>query len=601
MGKQIPERKDISDSDKWDLTKLFRSTENWEEEYSKLSGEIEKYISFRENFTESADELKILLEFDLKVSRSLENLFVYAHLRNDENKSAEEGQNLYQRAVSLYTRTAELSSFIVPEIQALPKETADLYLENPVLAEHRFSLEKIFRFKEHTLSKEQEQLLAMSGEVMGAPGQIFSQLDNADLRFGVIENGKNDTIELSHGNFNTLLTDQNPKVRKKAFFQYYDQYDAHKNTLAASLGYSVKKDRLKARIRKYHSCLDAALFADRVPRNVYDSLIQAVRSNIGMIKEYMDIRKRALGLSSLHFYDTYVPMVSGIDFEMTYDEAVETCCKALEPLGKDYVETLRNGLNKGWVDRYENRGKKNGAYSSGSYDSPPYILLNYESKNINSLYTLIHEAGHSMHSYYSAKTQNYEYYEYTIFVAEVASTFNEALLSEYLLKKYASDKKMTAYILNREIDNVRATLFRQTMFAEFELLIHEMAEKEEPLTVDSIRKLYRSLLDDYFAGSIEIDDILELECFRIPHFYSAFYVYKYATGIAAAIALSRKVLVEPDAKNRYLKFLTLGGSMFPVDELRIAGVDMEKPEPVNEALSYFRELVKKMNSAVNGS
>lgn len=599
MEKTIPERNSIEQNDKWNLTLLYDSMQSWESDFARITEQVTKYESFRGKFTESASSMKDLLSFDLEISRIVENLYVYAHLKNDEDKSATEGQNLYQRAVTLYTKSAELSSFIIPEIQALSPEKAQQFLNDQLLAQHRFSLEKILRFKEHTLSQELEELIAMSGEVMGAPGQIFSQLDNADLRFGKIENGRKETLELSHGNFNTLLTDENRDTRKQAFFQYYEQYDAHKNTIAASLGYSIKKDRLNARVRKYPGCLDAALFSDRVPRSVYESLISAVRDNIPQVVEYMKIRKKALKLEDLHFYDTYVPMVSGVDFEMPYEEAVEGCCAALAPLGDEYVAILRNGLLNGWVDRYENRGKKSGAYSSGSYDSPPYILLNYEPRNINSLYTLIHEAGHSMHSYYSAKNQSYEYHSYTIFVAEVASTFNEVLLSEYLLKKYESDKKMSAYILNREIDNIRGTLFRQTMFAEFELRVHDMSERDEPLTVESLRTLYRALLNDYFSDSIVIDDVLELECLRIPHFYSAFYVYKYATGIAAAIALARKVLTDPSAKESYLKFLTLGGTMFPVDELRIAGVDMEKSSAVGDALLHFRNLLQRLGDKIS--
>lgn len=594
MAKNIANREDIPQADKWNLSLLYSSIEDWEKDFINTDRQLSGYEKFRETFTKSSDSLKSLLIFDLEMTRAVEKIYVYAHLKNDENKGSSEGQNLYQRAVSLYTRLKEVSSFIIPGLQAIEEEKTDEFLKDPILAEHRFSLEKIFRYKKHTLSQEMEQLLAMSGEVLGASQNIFSQLDNADLVFGILENSKKDQLELSHGNFSTFLTDEDPEIRKKAFFQYYSQYDAHRNTIAATLSFSVKKDRLKAKIRKYPSCLDAALFSDRVPVNVYKSLITAVRSNIPAIVEYMTLRKNMLKLNELHFYDTYVPMVSGVDFEMSYDEAVDTCCKALAPLGQEYVEILKNGLLNGWVDRYENRGKKSGAYSSGCYDSPPYILTNYEPKNINSLYTLIHEAGHSMHSYLSAKTQSYEYYSYTILVAEVASTFNEVLLSEYLLKKYQNDNKMKAYVLNRELDNIRATLFRQTMFAEFELRIHERAERDEPLTLEFFRKQYRELLEDYFDGSLVIDDILELECLRIPHFYSAFYVYKYATGIAAAIALSRLVLYSESSRDNYLKFLSLGGSMFPVDELRIAGVDMEDPKPVNDALAHFSSLLKSL-------
>jgi oligoendopeptidase F len=394
---------------------------------------------------------------------------------------------------------------------------------------------------------------------------------------------------------------QNPdrEVRKTAFFQYYDAYHRHRHTLSAALSGSVKGDLFYAKARRYPSCRNAALFPDRIPEAVYDNLVTTVREGLPSLFRYLGLRQSTLGLSGLHIYDTYVPIVGDVDFHMPYEEAVDTCISALTPLGKGYTERLRSGLLGGWVDRYENRGKRSGAYSSGCYDSPPYILLNYEASNINSLYTLIHEAGHSMHSLYAKSRQPYVDHGYTIFVAEVASTFNEILLSRHLLERHADDPKMTAFILNREIDNIRATLYRQTMFAEFEQAVHRMAEADQAVTLETLTGEYRRLLDTYFGNCLVIDPPLELECLRIPHFYSAFYVYKYATGISAAIALARVVMDgRPGAVEAYLDFLGKGGSQYPLEQLAEAGVDMASPEPIRAAIGHFAELVDALASAL---
>jgi oligoendopeptidase F len=585
-------RGDVQEQDKWDLAPLFKSNEEWETFYSEIEKEADTYSAFEGKLGSSATVFKKALEFDLEISRKCDRLFTYAHLRNDEDKTDTVHQSRYDRAISLHTSVSEKSSFIVPEIQSLDDTTVSAYLSDQILAPYRFYLEKILRYKPHTRSKEVEQLLALAGEIHGAPSEIFGQLDDADLTFGSLDNGKGETVQLTHGNFSSFLQNPDREIRKKAFHQYYETYDAHKYTVAASLSASIKKDRFYAKIRSYPSCREGSLFSDNVPVSVYDSLITSVRSQVGPLVKYLDHRKKVLGLDELHMYDTYVPLVSDIPFSMSYEEAVAACCDALAPLGSDYVEAMRKGLLGGWVDKYENKGKRSGAYSSGCYDSPPYILMNYRDDNINSLYTLIHEAGHSMHSHYSHISRPYHESGYTIFVAEVASTFNETLLSHHLLEKYKNNDSMRKYILNREIDNTRATLYRQTMFAEFEKITHAMAENNEPLTLDAFRSVYRSLLETYFGGAMTIDSELELECLRIPHFYHAFYVYKYATGISAAIALAEKVLNEGEkARSAYREFLTLGGSMFPIDELKVAGVDMSKPETVDLALRHFAKCV----------
>ncbi|HXK65127.1 MAG TPA: oligoendopeptidase F [Spirochaetota bacterium] len=590
-AKQIPARNEIPAEHTWDLMPLFVSDSNWEEVYSNTEQLIPRYKNYEGKLADSFDVFLQAIEFDLSIARDIDRLYTYAHLRSDEDTTNQNAQAMLQKAHSLAQRAAEASSFLVPEIQSLPEAVISNYLTNTNISQYVFYIEKILRYREHTLSKEIEEILAMAHEVVIAPMEFFRKLDNADMRFGTITDEQGNTVELSHGNFITFLMSYNQDVRKNAFHTYYKAYDNHKYSIAQSLASSVKKDVFFSRVRKFKSCLHQALFPDNIPDTVYHTLIETVSSNLQPLFKYLSYRKEALGLTELHFYDTYVPLVADVPFSMEYEEACDVCAQALHILGEEYISTLHTGLLGGWVDRYENRGKVSGAYSSGCYDSPPYILLNYDANTINSLYTLIHEAGHSMHSYYSRKNQPYVYHEYTIFVAEVASTLNEILLSHYLLQQYSDNPRMQAYILNREIDEIRGTLFRQTMFAEFELLVHTMAENNKPLTFQTMTDTYTNLLHKYFGTTIVIDTDLYLEYLRIPHFYSAFYVYKYATGIAAALSLAKQIINNPDTSQRYLQFLSLGGSTFPLEELRIAGVDMESPEPVIDALQYFDSLV----------
>jgi len=598
--KKLALRSEVNQAHKWNLSPLFSSDEAWERAYEDARSRIDGFDRYKGRLGESPEVFLEAVEFDLAFGRELDRIATYAHLRNDEDKTNMTYEEMYQKAVMVHTAAAEKSSFMLPEMQALPAPTADAYLSHPKLAAYKIYLERVFRFRPHTRSHEVEELLALSGEIQHAPSAIFSQLDNADLTFGSITGDDGETTELTHGNFSSFLQSKNRDIRKKAFFQYYASYDAHKHTIAASLSASIKKDKIAAKIRRFGSARARSLFGDDVPLSVYDNLISTVRGTINPIVKYLNLRKKILKVDTLHFYDTYTPLVGDVDFNLPYETAVDTITEALAPLGSEYCGILREGLlSGGWVDRYENKGKRSGAYSSGCYDSPPYILTNYRDDNINSLYTLIHEAGHSMHSYYSHKTQPYQYSDYTIFVAEVASTFNETLLSHYLLEKHKNDRSMRAYILNREIDNIRATLHRQTMFAEFEKITHEIVENDNPLTLDTMRSVYRSLLEAYFGGALTIDDELELECLRIPHFYSAFYVYKYSTGVSAAIALADRVLREGSpARDAYQKFLTLGGSAFPIDELKTAGVNMSRPEPIEHALRHFEKLADELEDTL---
>lgn len=594
----IPERKDIPDDHKWDLKDLFRSDQDWEKEVAEVESRLDLYADYKGRLNDSVKVFKAAIDFHLSLTREIERIYTYAHLKSDEDKSNQIYLGFHQRAVSLNTRASESASFMTPEIQSIPDDQMNSFLADDSLGEYKFFLEKILRYKPHTRSETVEHILAMSREMAHAATQVFGQLDNVDLNFGSIEDENGKDIELSHGNFSTFLINPNRDIRRESFFQYYQAYENHKHTLAATLLHAIKKDLFYARVRHFDSCRASALFADRIPESVYDNLIETVKSNLAPLFKYLKFRKQALALSDLHFYDTYVPIVSDVTFDIPYEVAVDMSIQAMRPLGEEYIKVLKEGLLGGWVDRYENRGKRSGAYSAGSYDSPPYILLNYEAQNINSVYTVLHEGGHSMHSFYSNKHQPYVNHDYTIFAAEVASTFNENLLSRYLLDHYKNDPARTAYILNREIDNIRATLFRQTMFAEFEDITHRIVEDNSPLTLDIITDTYRRLLETYFGDTLVLDPALSLECLRIPHFYSAFYVYKYATGISAAIALADKVVNEgAAAAAAYLNFLKLGGSKFPLDELVDAGVDMQSPEPIQRAIRYFSNLVDRLIDA----
>lgn len=590
-------RAETEPRDRWNLTPLFAADAAWEELLVKAKDAVNTLDHYRGRLAESAKTLADAIVLDNEFTRMLDKLVTYAHLRRDEDLTDNTTQSMYQRVLSIATTASEKTSFFLPELLSIDDKKMETFLNDSALADYRFSIEKTLRGKPHVRSEEIETILASASEVHRAPSEIFSKLADADFVFGTVRDDKGTEIELTHASFQSLLTNQSPALRKKAFHQYYSVYNAHRETIAASLAASIRTDRFYAKVRNHSSCRSGSLFSDKVDESVYDNLIATVRKNISPLVEYLNIRKKALGLDELHIYDTYVPLSSETSISLPYDEAVAICADALAPLGKEYVETMRDGLQNGWVDRYENRGKRSGAYSSGCYDSSPYILMNYRSDSFSGLYTLIHEAGHSMHSHLSHKNQPYHYADYAIFVAEVASTTNEILLSHHLLQKHANNPEMKKYILTREIDDIRSTLIRQTMFAEFEHVTHAAVEKDEPLTLEFFRSSYRSLLEAYFGGGIILDDVLDLECLRIPHFYHAFYVYKYATGISAAVALAEGIL-SGDAKKReaYLQFLSLGGSKYPLDALKVAGIDMTKQEPIEKALGYFSSLVNQLKA-----
>jgi oligoendopeptidase F len=594
--KKLPPRSKVKVADTWDLGSLFASDDDWEAAFTKWQKQIKKYESFRGTLGEGPDAVAKLLKFDSKFDQEGERLGTYAFLKTAEDTS----NSTYQRMVGRYTNAAsqagQAASYIRPEILALSAAKLKQYLGSKELAHYKLMLERLVRFKPHTLTDNEEKLLAMQTEMAGAANQAFRQLTDADMKFGDLENEKGETIELGHSSFSAFLNSPKREVRKKAFHQYYSEFVDHQNTLAATLSGSIQRDVYYARARNFPSAREASLFADNVPVAVYDSLIDAVHSKLPAVHKYLDVRRRKMKLKDIHHYDTYVPILSELNVTHTWDQAVKKVVESLEPLGDEYCSVLADGLsNARWCDRYPNKGKRSGAFSSGSFAGAPYILMNYQPDVLNHVFTLTHEAGHSMHSYYSSKHQSYEYYNYTIFVAEVASTFNEELLGKYLLDRAKSDKEK-AYLVNRAIDDIRGTIIRQTMFAEFEKITHQLAESGEPLTLECLKTEYHKLLEMYFGPDFTLDPELDLECLRIPHFYSAFYVYKYATGMSAAIALSKRVLEggKPEL-DAYLSFLKGGCSKYPLDLLRDAGVDMEKPEPVRTALEHFESLVNQLD------
>jgi oligoendopeptidase F len=586
-GGKVLLRSEVAEADTWDLSKLFPSDEEWESALKKYQSRYPQYEEYRGRLGDRG-VLKSFLEFDRECDLLLERLYHYASLRTSENGSDAAYLKREGRLQQVMAKSSELASFIMPELHAVPDQVFKEWLEDPELKEWHVWLEKIHRFRPHVLGEKEEKILAMASLPLGAASDSFSQLNNVDLRFGELEDEDGQTVELSHGAYSSFLVKPQRELREKAFFQYYREFEEHRFTIASTLSHSVKGDVFSARVRNHSSALEHALFADRIPVSVYENLIQTVRNNTDAVTEYYELRRELLGVDELHAYDTYVPLVKDFQPRTSFEEACDLVLRGVAPLGDEYVEVLGEGFKDRWVDRYETKGKRSGAFSSSSYGNPPYMLMNYKEDVFSDVYTLAHEAGHSMHSWYSQREQPFQYYQYPIFLAEVASTFNEELLTHHLLET-TDDPKMRAYIINRQIDDIRGTLIRQTMFADFEKQIHEAEESGDALTLDTFLSIYRELLKTYHGPALVLDDCLELECLRIPHFYSAFYVYKYATGISAAIALSDRVLQgEGNAIPDYMKFLCSGGYRYPLETLKLAGVDLSEPAPVQTALDLFR-------------
>jgi len=587
----LPTRKEIPDQYKWQLEDIYPSDEAWEQDFRQVMELAVRVESFKGKLGTSARTLLEAFELLDQLEALNEKLYCYAHMRRDEDNSNSVYQALSDRVESLSAQVQAAASYMVPEILTLPKETlAQFMQEESGLGLYRFALEELVRQKPHVLSTGEEQLMARAAEVTQASSNIFKMFNNADLTFGPVKDEEGHEVELTHGRYVQFMESKDRRVRQDAFASLYGSYNRFRNTLAATLSASIKKDVFYARARKYPSALEASLFADNVPVEVYDELIQTVRNNLDPFYRYMRLRKKLLGLSELHMYDIYTPVVKEVDWQISYPEGVEIVREGLAPLGAAYVDKAVQGINGGWVDVYENKGKTSGAYSWGPYGTHPYVLLNHQD-NLDNVFTLAHEMGHAMHSYYSFTTQPYVYAHYKIFTAEVASTVNESLLVQYLLKK-VDDRAKKMYLLNHYLEQFRGTVYRQTMFAEFEKIIHERVEAGEALTPELLCSIYHQLNLDYYGSEVVVDSEIDMEWSRIPHFYNAFYVYKYATGFSAATALTRRITEEGGpAVNSYIEFLHQGGSDYPLNLLKTAGVDMTNSQTVQEGLDVFARLV----------
>lgn len=591
---KLKRREEVRKEDTWAIEDLYQDDKAWEEDYQRLSERIPKLLEFKGRLGDGAEVLLSMQKLWDELNMLAEKVYVYAGQKMHENTENGVYQNLSNRAQSLLVKLSEAGAYIEPEILELPDGMIEKFLEeNKELLVYRQYFENMIRQKEHVLDEAREALLAAVGELSEGPKDIFTMFNNADLRFPVIKGEDGEDVEVTHGRYVTLLQSQDREVRKAAFEALYGMYGKYRNTLAATYRANVKQAVFFAKTRKYESDLEAALSGSHIPVTVYKNLIEVVHAFLPQMYRYVELRRKMLKVSELHMYDLYVPVVQSAEQKIPFEQAKKMVLAGLKPMGEEYRKLLEEGLSSRWIDIYENQGKRSGAYSWGAYGTHPYVLLNYQ-ENLNNVFTLAHEMGHALHSWYSDATQPYVYAGYKIFVAEVASTCNEALLIHHLLEE-TKEPKERAYLINYFLEQFRTTLFRQTMFAEFEKITHGMQENGETLTADRLCKVYYDLNREYFGENICIDKEIELEWARIPHFYTPFYVYQYATGFSAAIALSKKILEEGErAVEDYKKFLRGGSSMYPLELLRVAGVDMEQKKPVEDALQVFVQYLDEM-------
>jgi oligoendopeptidase F len=591
---KLPLRSEQDKAYQWKLETIFPTDEAWEAEFADVKKSIPSLRQFEGKLADSASIFYQALSTRDEISQRIGKLFVYARMRYDQDTTNSHFQAYNDRASSLTTEAGSALAYMRPEILAIPADTIKKFLQTePKLQLYRFELEELDRFRPHVLSAKEEALLAEASEVLGASRNTYGLLNNADIKFPTIIDENGEEIEITHGRMIQLLENTDPRVRKDTFQAIYDTYGGLKNTFASTLSSHVKKHNLMARLRHYDSARQRSLSGNNIPEKVYDQLIAIVHENLPLLHRYIKLRKKAMGLKELHMYDLYTPFIQHKPRKITYEEAKEIVITGLSPLGKEYVDTLHQAFQDGWIDVYENQGKRSGAYSFGTYGTNPFVLLNWQD-NMDNMFTLAHELGHSMHSYYTRKTQPYVYGDYSIFVAEVASTCNEAFLGDYLLKT-TKDRNDRLYLLNHQVDKFRGTVFRQTMFAEFELLIHQRAQNGEALTAETLTKLYYDLNKKYFGTDIIVDEKIGLEWSRIPHFYYDFYVYQYATGTSAATALAKQILEEgKPAVDRYHTFLSSGSSAGPIEVLQRAGVDMTKPDPIRSAFDVYENYLDEL-------
>ena len=592
---RIPARSEAALADTWDLSKLFAGDEAWNKGLAEYEQTAERIPSFQGTLGNSAESLAAYLDFSRDLGILGERLFYYADLRQTEDEGAGAARTMCGKIVMASAKAQAAAAWEGPEILAIPETNMEAFLAHPRIAEYQIYLRRTLRYRPYILSDREERIIALHAEGEGTPGDAFSVLTNVDFDFGTIDTAEG-MRPLSQSTWSVFMENPDRDLRRRAYCAFYDRFESHKTTLASLYSGSVKQDVIKARIRGYASARTAALFPDNVSETVYDNLIAAVSGSLGSLHRYYSLRKRALKLPELRHYDVYAPLVPSVKKKTSWNEAVDLISQALAPLGDEYVSTLRGGLLGRWADRYENRGKRSGAFSAGSFTGEPYILMNYKEDSIRDVFTLAHEGGHSMHSWYSARSNPFMHYNYTIFEAEVASTFNEELLFRHLAK-HADSKEMRLYLVNKRADDLLATLYRQTMFAEYEHRTHGLEESGSPLTVEILRAEYRKLLEKYFGPEMTLEEASDLEGLRIPHFYRAFYVYKYATGISAALALAEGVLSGGEKEREdYFAFLKSGGSRFPIESLKVAGVDMSSPEPVRAACDAFGRLVDELET-----
>lgn len=592
------ERDQISKEYKWDLESMYENDELWEEDFKKVKVLADEIVVYSGKTVENSKNLMKVLVLKDNLYRLSYNVLVYARMRSDEDSRNSTYQALTDRAMGLAALVQEKTSFIVPEILSLDKSEMEKYInEEKDLELYRHYLDTVLRKKDHALSQREEALLAQMSEVSEAPQNTFSMLNNADIKFPSIEDENGNKVEITHGNFIPLMESKDRRVRKDAYDNLYNTYGKYKNTFAATLNGCVKKNIFFAKARNYNSSIEAALDENNIPVSVYDNLIKAVNNNLESMHKYMNIRKRVLGVDELHMYDIYTPIIKDTDIKVPYEKAQDIIIEGLHPLGENYLDVLKEGFNNRWIDVYENRGKRSGAYSFGTYDSKPFVLLNYH-ETLDNVFTIAHEMGHSIHSYFTKSTQPYIYGGYSIFLAEIASTTNEALLMDHMLKN-SKDNNERLYLLNHYLDQFKGTIYRQTMFAEFERDIHEYVENGGALTAEYLSDSYKKLNEKYYGPNMVIDDKIAMEWARIPHFYYNYYVFQYATGFSSAISLSEKILKEgSNAVDSYIEFLSSGDSDYAINVLKKAGVDMTTSEPIDKALKLFGELVDEMDKLI---
>jgi oligoendopeptidase F len=594
VAKSLPLRNEVPFKDTWRLEDIFVTDDAWEAEFKAVKAMIPKVSEFEGKLGDSANLLLELLTYQDELLMRMGKLYTYAHMRYDQDTTNSHYQGLDDRAKNLYTQISSALSYVVPEILALEEDKVKSFIsEKDELKVYAHAIEDITRTRPHVLSAKEEALLAKTSEVTSSPGTTFGMLNNADLKFPSIKDENGEETEITHGRYIRFLESSDQRVREDAFKAVYGTYGSYKNTFASTLAGTVKKDNFYATVRNYKSAREAALSNNNIPEQVYENLVNTINDHLHLLHRYVSLRKKVLKLNEIHMYDLYTPLVKDVKMEVTYEEAKDLVVKGLVPLGEEYQAILKEAYDNRWVDVQENKGKRSGAYSSGTYGTNPYILMNWQN-NVNNLFTLAHEFGHSVHSYYTRKTQPYVYGNYSIFVAEVASTCNENLLNDYLLKTI-DDEQKRLYLLNHYLEGFRGTVFRQTMFAEFEHQIHLKAQEGEALTPDLLTSMYYDLNKKYFGEEIVIDEEIGLEWSRIPHFYYNYYVFQYATGFSAATALSKQILEEGQpAVDRYLEFLKAGSSDYPIEVLKKAGVDMTSSEPIKQALQVFEEKLNEM-------